>query len=462
MLRLRHRLIAATESFWFIPGLLLVGAIGLSELMIALDRTIGAAPAIAQLPFVSSIGASGSRDLLSAIGGSMLGVAATSFSITISVIATASSTYGPRLVRNFMANRGNQTVLGTFGATFLYALLVLRTVRTEGDKQGGFVPHLAVTLAIGLAVVNVAVLIYFIHHIADSIQVSTLAQQVLDELQQSVKGGGPQPDTEVSAHAPNDPPPGHDVCAENAGYLQVVDRGSLISLAEEHDARIQLMLAVGDHVHEGDLLAQVWLDHPVEKAGTREQDGSEEGSDEDRVDKLQKAIRRQMEIDSIRTPRQDVRYAAQQLVEMAVRALSPSTNDPYTAINAITELGVGLAPLVRRPPRPNAYTRDGRLRLVEISVPASEVVELVFNQLRPHAATSTEVVLSVLGLADRFRGLSADPATTACLDRQVEALLREFRAEDPDPYDLQRVAECRERARQQAMDPGGQAPVVQG
>ena len=221
---LRHHLRRAVDSFWFVPALLLLAAVVLAELMVALDRAVGSS-GLASLSFVSAVGASGSRDLLAAIGGSMLGVAATSFSITISVIATASSTFGPRLVRNFMANRGNQVVLGIYGATFLYALLVLRTVREGADDASSFVPHLAVTFAIGLAVVDVAVLIYFIHHIADSIQVPTLATQVLKDLQRTTDQSDVEPTRSVSED---------DLAASTSvvratrhGFLQFVDHPAL-------------------------------------------------------------------------------------------------------------------------------------------------------------------------------------------------------------------------------------------
>ena len=140
-----------------------------------LDRVSRAA--VRELPFFSELSADGGRSILTTIGTSMLTVAGTSFSITISVLATTSSTYGPRLVRNFMADRSNQFVLAMFTSTFLYCLIVLRSVRTASMTGSAFVPTLGVHLAVLLAVVDVAVLVYFIHHIATSVQITTLQKR---------------------------------------------------------------------------------------------------------------------------------------------------------------------------------------------------------------------------------------------------------------------------------------------
>ena len=136
----------ARESFWFLPTVFGVGAIVLAVGLVECDRLlIGAG--ITDLPLLANLSATGGRAILAAIGGTMLGVAATSFSITISVLATTSSAYGPRLVRNFMADRGNQLVLAVLTSTFLYALIVLRSVRTEADSSYAFVPVVAVGFA---------------------------------------------------------------------------------------------------------------------------------------------------------------------------------------------------------------------------------------------------------------------------------------------------------------------------
>ncbi|PPF33430.1 hypothetical protein C5C10_10685 [Rathayibacter sp. AY1A3] len=165
---MRSRLLHLRESFWFLPALFGVLAVGLALGLVEVDHLLVRA-GVSDIPLIEDLSPTGGRAILSAIGGTMLGVAATSFSITISVLATTSSAYGPRLVRNFMADRGNQVVLAVLTSTFLYSLIVLRAVHTEEDASLTFVPVVAVSFSVLLAVGDVAVLVYFIHHIALSV-----------------------------------------------------------------------------------------------------------------------------------------------------------------------------------------------------------------------------------------------------------------------------------------------------
>jgi uncharacterized membrane protein len=185
------------ERFWFIPAVLCLGATLLAEALILLDEHPGLLPLPGWVDGVLyRVGESGSRAILTAIAGSSLAVAGTTFSITVAVLALTSSSYGPRLIRNFMADRANQFVLGVYVATFLYSLLVLRSVRAVGDpgdpEARVFVPHLAVNGAVLLAVLNVGVLIYFIHHISDSIQISTITRRIRSDLHATIERRYPE------------------------------------------------------------------------------------------------------------------------------------------------------------------------------------------------------------------------------------------------------------------------------
>jgi uncharacterized membrane protein len=172
MRSLRAASLRIRESFWFWPTIFGVAAIVLAQLLVSVDERLQLAGT--RIPFLDALSASGGRSILTTIGTSMLTVAGTSFSITISVLATTSSTYGPRLVRNFMADRANQLVLAAFTSTFLYAIVVLRSVHTAIEDTDAFVPVIAVHVAVLMGVVDVAVLVFFIHHIATSVQVTSL------------------------------------------------------------------------------------------------------------------------------------------------------------------------------------------------------------------------------------------------------------------------------------------------
>ena len=154
-----------------------------------------------RLSWIYSGGAEGASLLLGTVAGSMIAIAGTVFSMTLVALSLASSQLGPRLLRNFMRDTANQVVLGTFVATFVYCLLVLRTIR-RGDEVA-FVPHLAVTIGVLLAIVSIGVLIYFIHHVSVSIQadevVAQVGRELVDGIDRLFPGHLGKPASEVSS-----------------------------------------------------------------------------------------------------------------------------------------------------------------------------------------------------------------------------------------------------------------------
>jgi uncharacterized membrane protein len=181
--KLDHFLFQLRSSYWFVPSVMALLSIGVALGMIVVDQSVGE-DGIQGYWWIYAGGPDGARAVLATVAGSIISVAGVTFSIKIAALTLASQQFGPRLLRNFMADRGNQFVLGTFIATFLYCLLVLRTVRSWEDAE--FVPHLSVTLGVLLAVASLGVLIYFIHHIAASIQASNVIARVSGELQAAI------------------------------------------------------------------------------------------------------------------------------------------------------------------------------------------------------------------------------------------------------------------------------------
>ncbi|NQX05401.1 DUF2254 domain-containing protein [Rathayibacter sp. VKM Ac-2856] len=411
---MRSRLLHARESFWFLPTLFGVLAIGLAFGLIEVDRLLLRA-GIQDLPLVEDLSATGGRAILSAIGGTMLGVAATSFSITISVLATTSSAYGPRLVRNFMADRGNQVVLAVLTSTFLYSLIVLRSVHTEEDATLAFVPVVAVGFAVLLAVGDVAVLVYFIHHIALSVQVTTLQKRVLGELEDVI--------AELSGEGERDareepfPSGGVVLTAPRAGYIEQLELERLVALGARHDAVLRMLAQPGDHVLAGDPVLEV-------SGGG---DGSGDGAGD-----LAEAALAAVVIADARTPHQDLRYAVQQVVEIGVRGLATGTNDPYTAVSALDALTGALVEFCNGDgPRTRLRDSDGVARLFCTWPSAADLLAEVYLALRAYALDQPLVVRAGIRLAQRLEPV-ARGAARAELHRQLEAFAAAYDAADRD------------------------------
>ncbi|WP_245515998.1 DUF2254 domain-containing protein [Ancylobacter aquaticus] len=323
------------SSFWFLPSTMAAGAAALSFALVWLDTVLDDG-VIERLGWLYGFGPEGARAVLSAVAGSMITVAGLTFSMTMLTLQLASSQFGPRLLRSFMSDRGNQLVLGTFTSTFLYCLLVLRTVR--GTEEASFVPHISVTIGVVLATLSLAVLIYFIHHIANSIRIETVlaelareTQAVIDRLYPTQLGQEPSPrDAHATAGLLRELEADcHDVFVEGSGYVQRLDEAAVMRIATEHDLMISINAPPGRFVTERDA---------VLRAAPRAR-----ASDEV-LDRLREAL----VVGRDRTPTQDLHFALRRFVEIAQRALSPGINDPTTALYCIDRLSQALCSLAER------------------------------------------------------------------------------------------------------------------
>jgi uncharacterized membrane protein len=328
--------------------------------------------------------ADGARQLLATVAGSMITVAGVVFSVNIVALSMASSQFGPRLLRNFMRDRSNQLVLGTFIATFVYCLLVLRAVR--GHDDGDFVPHFAVTGAVLLALASVGVLIYFIHHASVSVQAPIIVANVGRELQSSIDTLFPEELGKASQEVPQEDAAGRmperfesearPVCANCDGYVQVIDDDKLLGIATEHDLVIRVVHRPGHFVVAGDSIALVWP-QPNEE--------------------IQRGILDAFALGKHATPTQDVEFVVNQLVEVAVRALSPGINDPFTAVACIDRLGAALACLAgRKIPSPYRYDEEGRLRVVAYPLTFTDIADAAFRQIRQNGRSHAAVLIRML------------------------------------------------------------------
>ena len=397
------------ESFWFLPAVFGVSAIIAAQLLVFLDQAV-IGPSGTRLGFLDALSASGGRSILTTIGTAMLTVAGTSFSITISVLATTSSTYGPRLVRNFMADRSNQLVLAAFTSTFLYSIVVLRSVHTDVDDGTAFVPIIAVHVAVLLGILDVGVLVFFIHHIASSVQITALQKQVQDDLTAAVSHVFREGDDNQVTTRPQSFPALEwtDVTAVTDGYVQSVQWQRLVTWAREQDRTIDVLAMPGEHIIAGDTMLR--LDAPA---------GIERGQiDDGAADQLRGAIT----LGTARTPFQDVGFALQQLVEIAVRGLASGTNDPYTAVSALDLAATPLVPMWHNRSQISAYLdADGNARVLPHWPSAETLISTVFDGVRTYGPDHPIVMAAALRLAARLDD-GAPPSRRRHLDGIVKEL----------------------------------------
>jgi uncharacterized membrane protein len=425
MARIRHHLDKLRTTYWFVPAVMTSVAAILAIFIVSADYAIQE-HWLVKAGWLYTGGAEGARQLLATVAGGMITVAGVVFSITVVALSLASSQFGPRLLRNFMRDRGNQIVLGTFIATFVYCLLVLRTVRGQDGSE--FVPHLAVTVAVLLALASVAVLIYFIHHTAVSVQAPIIVANVGRELRDSIDvmfpeelGDEPhemESHAQVPAVTTEFDAEAQPVRSKHNGYIQLIDEEPLFKLASVHKLVVRVLRRPGHFVVAGDALAECWP--PLES---------------EQLDQIRNAFA----IGREQTPTQDTEHVVAQLVEVAVRALSPGINDPFTAIACIDQLGASLSRLARRK-MPSPYRLDdaGELRIIANPLTFEGVVDAAFRQIRQYGRGSTAVLVRMLeaisGVLDR---VSREEDRQSLL-RQAE-LVRQCAEELPQQADREDV-----------------------
>ena len=364
----RTRWESLRSSYWFIPSVMAVASIVLALLLVRLDEHFRD-DALRQQGWIYSGGPEGARAVLATIAGSIITVAGTTFSITIAALSLASAQFGPRLLRNFMRDTGNQVVLGTFTSTFLYCLLVLRTVR--GLEDNTYVPHISVTIGVALAVTSLGVLIYFIHHIAESIQVGHLIDAVSRELHAAVSRIFPADMAETGDDEEPAMIAAANVTATEDGYLQTVDEQALTSLTEKTDVVLKLLRRPGDYIICGMPL--------LTTSETIEEKQAEEA-------------RAAFTIGRARTPHQDAEFAFLQMAEIAVRALSPGINDPFTAVMCIDRITSAMTQLgARSLPQPVRRDASGRVRIIAHPYTYEDLVEAGYRHIREAAEGQWQV-----------------------------------------------------------------------
>ncbi|MBE0477082.1 MAG: DUF2254 domain-containing protein [Coriobacteriia bacterium] len=309
---LRERL---RTSLWFVPAILVLASLVAAVLLFRLDQVLSLSPEWKRLLLAFGGGPESARAILETIAGSMLTLTGLVFSITILVLQLASSQYSPRTLRSFLRDRPSKLALGVFLGTFAFALAGLLAVRQEGPGREEFVPGLTVGAAFVMVLVSLGLFVYYIHHIAQRIRITSITASIEKETASLIEELYGE---EAELRGPPAVPAGgaREVAAPRAGYVVNVDVERLVRAAARADAVIQLVARVGSFVPQGAPVLRVHgavVDHEPELGDY-------------------------VTLDDERTLEQDAAYGFRQLVDIAIRALSPSLNDPTSAVNAIDRL----------------------------------------------------------------------------------------------------------------------------
>lgn len=376
MIRLRQIWTSLRSSLWFVPGLMVSSAVGLAAVLVSAEGILGR-DLVRDHPRLFGADASGSREMLSAIASSMITVAGVTFSLTLVAITQASSQFTPRVLRNYMGDRVTQLFLGYFVAVFAYALIVLRTIRS--GEEDPFVPSVAVLAALVLAVASVGILIFFVHHIASSIQASTIISSIAGETAHAIDNLFPD---ELGEAEEDDDPAGsvsqrlwRSVPATDSGYIQDIDSEKLLAFAEEQTAVVRMSKGVGEFVTRGEPLLAI----------------TAEATEETRS-----RLNGMFSLGHHRTVDQDSAFGVRQIVDIALKALSPGVNDVTTAIVSLDYLGTILVRMARR--RTAAWKRgtNGDLRILGRGPTFQSLADDALDQIRDAARDNAAIYLRML------------------------------------------------------------------
>lgn len=383
------------SSFWLVPAACVAVAIGLAMLLTTIDQRLGQAGS----PLVFTGGPEAARTLLSTITSSMITFTGLVFSITVVVLQLTSSQFSPRVLRTFLSDRANQLALGVFTATFVYAMMVLRTVRSSFEGSP-FVPQLATTVAVGLVLLSVGIFLYYIHHITNSIRAASIIAGIGRETRAELDRRYPEDSGDPGPPRPASTP-ARTVPAPRPGVVVLVDERSLVRRAAEVGCVLALVPRVGDFVPAGAPLLEVL--------------GRTDGSEDDRLVATIKFGRE-------RTMEQDVAFGFRQLADIADRALSPGVNDPTTALQAIDQLHDLLRRLATRPfPTGRLADDDGRLRLLLPVIGWEELLAVAVDEVVQYAEGSGQVLARLRSMLADLREV-ARPEHRAAVDRRLAAI----------------------------------------
>lgn len=375
------------------------------------------------------------RQLLATVTSTMITVTSLVFVLTVVALQIASTQFSPRLLRSFLRDSGTQLVLSTFVGTVAYSLAGLHTVGGRSEAGVEFVPRLAVSGALALALVSVAMLVYYIQHITNGIRIDTIMNDVATLTLHVVRGSMPpgQPDPEMVV-PPDRPPDAHELLSPTSGYVQRIEPEAVAALARSDGTTVVITVMVGFHVVEGRPIGWVSGQSAV-------------------MDVYQQAMRRTVVIDRERKAENDIGFGLRQLVDIAGRGLSPSLNDPYSAVQAIHHATEVLTEMARRHvDAVRICDAEGTVRVFATAMDFAIHLQTVCSHVRWSMGHRPNVALALLLMLENVHGETSDPARREAIATEIALIIDEAERLDWHPAELATVRDAARRAQAQTSE----------
>jgi len=407
--RVRNLLALVRGQLWAVPAVFAVMATGLAYLLLGHGHHLMPPGDSAGSLFYSGTPGT-ARDLLSSLLSGLMTMTSMVVSITFVILALAANQLGPRLIAIFMADRQIQSVLGLFVGTVLYVILVLRTLDDSLDPDGAH--HVAVTMASLLTILCLLAILFYVHKIARSIIADAVVREISAELRENLQEILPE-EPVPDVPGPDGPDPAWDgpawdgpawpIPAGTAGYLQVVDHESLLEIACEQGIRIDVRVRAGQYLLRHGRHMVVHAPSPP-------------------APELRKALQAGLILGTERTPAQDPEHGIRQLVEIAVRALSPGINDPFTAETVVDRLGASFEEAFGRGTQPRVLRdKQGTARLHVARSEIAGLLDAAFHPIRQAAGAYPAILIRI---ADVIADLAAGIRNEDQRDGLMEQLAR--------------------------------------
>jgi uncharacterized membrane protein len=426
--RLRALVDRLRTSFWFVPILMLTLGFPLALIATRLDDAVAQRSEFPLLLYVSEQATA--REILATILSSMITMASLVFSITMVVLTLAAGQFGPRLIRSFMASLHTQAVLGTYAMTIVYCLLALVAVGSRARE--GLHAYPTVTMAVILTIVSITLLVVHLHLLARSIMSETVIERVgaeLDALTEALPADDKR-DVPPSRHPAGIEEEAVFFGTRTAGYVKAVEFRRLCALAAKADRLVVLRFRPGDYVACGG--RDIGVSPPARL-------------DADLVEAIQDTII----VGTHRTPLQDPDFAIRHLVEIAVRALSPGVNDPYTAVSVVNRLSASLVKLMRRTlPDGLHHDEGGSLRVIAPAPDWDSLLSAGFDQIRQNGADKPAIAIHLLEAFARMAEQARLPRQQEAIARQIEIVEAAALARIELAHDREAVSSRADRARE--------------